>query len=81
MPELTLYYYDSCPFCRRVLHYLEQNEIKIPLKNLLTSIDIRQELVKIGGKSQVPCLVIDGKALYESNDIIQWFEENWRKET
>ena len=39
----------------------------------------RDELIKIGGKSQVPCLVIDGKALYESLDIIEWFKKNYKK--
>lgn len=29
-----------------------------------------------GGKHQVPCLFIDGKPLYESSDIIAWFEQN-----
>ena len=29
-----------------------------------------------GGKRQVPCLFIDGKPLYESSDIIAWFEQN-----
>lgn len=39
----------------------------------------RQELVKIGGKQQVPCLIIDGKALYESDDIIAWLDENYTR--
>lgn len=30
----------------------------------------------MGGKRQVPCLFIDGKPLYESSDIIAWFEQN-----
>ncbi|MDR2716000.1 MAG: glutathione S-transferase N-terminal domain-containing protein, partial [Coriobacteriaceae bacterium] len=29
-------------------------------------------LIKIGGKKQIPCLVIEGKALYESDDIIAY---------
>ncbi len=39
----------------------------------------RDELIKIGGKPQVPCLVIDGKALYESSDIIEWLKKNHKK--
>ena len=39
----------------------------------------REELIKIGGKTQVPCLVIDGKALYESLDIIEWFKKNYKQ--
>lgn len=30
-------------------------------------------LVRIGGSSQVPCLFINGKPLYESSDIIAFF--------
>ena len=40
----------------------------------------RDELIKIGGKPQIPCLVIDGKALYESLDIIEWFKKNYKKQ-
>jgi len=75
MSELTLYYKPTCPYCIKVLHFLEQNDISVPLKNINENSQNRQELINIGGKVQVPCLVIDGKALYESDDIIQWFTE------
>jgi len=77
MPELTLYKFDACPYCRRVSSYLEQRDIQIPIRDTMMEAGARGELMGIGGKSQVPCLVIDGDALYESLDIIQWFEENW----
>jgi glutathione S-transferase len=32
----------------------------------------QNDLIKIGGKKQIPCLVIEGKALYESDDIIAY---------
>ena len=35
-----------------------------------------QRLVELGGKAQVPCLVIDGEPMYESDDIIAWLAEN-----
>ena len=38
--------------------------------------DAADELARVGGKRQVPCLFIDGKPLYESLDIIKWLEEN-----
>ncbi len=31
-----------------------------------------QRLAEVGGKKQVPCLFIDGKAMYESDDIIEY---------
>ena len=78
--ELTLYQFDSCPFCIKVNHYLTQNSIRIPTKNTMTDPDAKAKLMKIGGKAQVPCLVIDGKALYESDDIINWFEQNYSEQ-
>lgn len=75
MRELTLYHKSTCPFCIKVLHYMDKNDIMMPMKNV-SDIDNYKELLKIGGKAQVPCLVIDGKALYESDDIIQWLERN-----
>ena len=33
-----------------------------------------KELVELGGKRQIPCLDINGEALYESKDILEWLE-------
>lgn len=35
-----------------------------------------KELVDFGGKMQIPCLDINGKALYESKSILSWLEEH-----
>ncbi|MFT4552325.1 MAG: glutaredoxin 3 [Chlamydiales bacterium] len=77
--DLTLYYTPTCPYCVRVLRYLEQEGLSLPMKDLFTSAPYRQELINIGGKGQVPCLVIDGKAMYESEDIIRWIEAQTKK--
>ena len=76
MAELTLYYSPTCPHCRKVLNFMQQNNIKIPVKNRDENPANRQELIRLGGMPQVPCLVIDGKALYESENIIDWLREN-----
>ena len=75
MKELTLYHKQTCPFCIKVLHYMEQEGIDIPLKNV-ADYNNYEELVGIGGKGQVPALSIGGNILYESDDIIQWFKDN-----
>ena len=49
------------------------------MKDTLENPANRAELIAIGGKPQVPCLVIDGKALYESLDIIDWVRKNFKK--
>ncbi len=78
MPELTLYTMDTCAYSQKVLRFLKQNDIAVPIKNISENSSYRQELLKLGGKTQTPCLVIDGRALYESDDIIAWFKANWK---
>ena len=72
MADLTLFYRPMCPFCQKVLHYMKENNIMLELKDVSGNPEAHQELMSVGGKTQVPCLSIDGKALYESDDIIQW---------
>ncbi|MCB1110434.1 MAG: glutaredoxin [Chlamydiia bacterium] len=74
-PILILYYSPSCPFSRKVLDFIESQKLEIPLKNIEEDPNSSEELLHLGGKSQVPCLFIDGKPLYESQDIIDWLSE------
>ena len=69
----------TCSYCIKVLNFMKQNNIALPLKDTSSNPANREELRKIGGKTQVPCLVINGKALYESDDIIKWLGANWKK--
>jgi|JI9StandDraft_1071089.scaffolds.fasta_scaffold133946_2 glutaredoxin 3 len=72
---LVLYYIPTCPFCQKVLDYLEEIGKEIPKKNIENDPKAKEELLHLGGKTQVPCLFIDGKPLYESSDIIDWLKE------
>lgn len=74
-PDLTLYYKKSCPFCHRVLSFMEENGINLDKRDTLQPGN-QNDLIRVGGKKQVPCLVINGKALYESADIIAYMREN-----
>ncbi|MEM9412824.1 MAG: glutathione S-transferase N-terminal domain-containing protein [Planctomycetota bacterium] len=75
MPELTLYHFPSCPYCQIVMECLQRLQKEIPMRDIQAEPGAREELIEIGGKGQVPCLVIDGKPLYESADIVRWLEE------
>ncbi|AZO95400.1 glutaredoxin [Iocasia frigidifontis] len=79
MENLTLYYFPSCPFCRKVLKFIEKNGLndKIEFKNTRQDDNAKKELLEIGRKDQVPCLFIDNKPLYESNDIITWLKSHY----
>lgn len=75
--ELKLYMFDACPFCRKVLREIEsQGRTDIELQNIQKNKEAKETLVEVGGKSQVPCLFIDGEPLYESDDIINWLREH-----
>ena len=76
MPELMLYYFPSCPYCRLVLDCLDRLDLEIPMRDIHSEPGARDDLIEIGGKGQVPCLVIDGKPLYESGDVVRWLEAN-----
>lgn len=74
--ELELYVMTGCPYCIKVENFLASNGISIPQRNITTDRAAEQRLIAQGGKRQVPCLFIDGKALYESSDIITWAKKN-----
>lgn len=60
MPELILYYFEECPYCQKVLDYIKKNEVEVTLRNTRKDHEARRELEMIGGKYQVPCLLING---------------------
>jgi len=74
--ELILYYNPNCPFCKKVLRYLQDHPHNVSLKNISSDPIAKEELFHIGGKVQVPCLFIDGTPLYESQYIIDWLKED-----
>lgn len=75
--KLELFKFDTCPYCRRVMKYIEQSGRKdIIYRDIHKDKENLQTLLKVGGMNQVPCLFIDGKPLYESLDIIEWLKEN-----
>lgn len=77
MFKLTLYYYATCPYCRKVTKFIEKHDLdEIELKNINQDQEAESELIEIGGKRQVPCLFIDGEPLYESEDILKWLKSN-----
>ena len=75
MAELTLYGRRTCPYCLRVISHIQNRGVDIPLCDT-SDPDNRSRLIEIGGKGQVPCLVIDGAPMYESGDIISWIDAN-----
>jgi glutathione S-transferase len=79
-PGLSLYHFESCPYCERVRSALRRLEIDVEMRDIHTTPRFGQELTAATGKSMVPCLRIEepGKParwMHESLDIIAYLEE------
>lgn len=75
MPDL--YILESCPYCRKVMDFLNENDIEYNKFNI-SEPENYDNLMKIGGKSQVPFLDDEknGVRMYESDDIIDYFRNS-----
>lgn len=77
MEKLTLYIMNTCPYCKKVLKFIEENKIEsIEIKDIIGNKENEKELIEKGGKKQVPMLLISEKPMYESDDIIKYLKEN-----
>ena len=76
MKDLRFFYMEGCPYCDKVRRYMEKSNINVEMVDINADPSNKEELIKLGGMHQVPMLLIDGKPMYESSDIITWFKEN-----
>jgi glutathione S-transferase len=76
--ELLLYAKAYCPYCRRVLRRARELGLELDQRDT-TLRENRERLIEVGGKRQVPCLLVNGEPMYESADIIQFLETRVRR--
>ena len=75
--KLELYKMSTCPFCRKVMRAIDElGRTDIEMHDIIESAEDKARLIRDGGKMQVPCLFIDGKPMYESDDIVAWLRAN-----
>ena len=72
--ELVLYKFNTCPYCVRVMRHVEGKDLGIEMKDTRMDREARAHLRKVTRRTQVPCLFVDGKPLFESADIIRWLD-------
>ncbi len=72
---LVLYKFNTCPFCRRVLGTLQGLDVEVKLRDTRRDEGAVEELIEKTGRTQVPCLVIDGEPLLESAEIVAWLTQ------
>lgn len=79
--KLSLYQFYACPFCMKVRRHIHKLNLPIELRDAQNNTAYRQELESQGGAIKVPCLRIEEESgvkwMYESNDIIQYLDEQY----
>lgn len=73
---LELYILETCPYSRKVMNYLDENEIPYN-KHDISQDDNLEKLIELGGMQQVPYLydTENDIGMYESDDIINYIDE------
>jgi glutathione S-transferase len=79
LEPLVLYNMEGSPYCRKVREALSELDLAHVVRNLPKGSPRRAELVRRGGKMQVPYLVDPntGQALYESDAIVAYLEAEY----
>jgi len=80
--RLVMYQFLTCPFCIKTRRAIRRLSLNIETRDALNDAPSRQQLLEGGGQIKVPCLRItsvDGHEewLYESDDIIQYLQQNF----
>ena len=76
---LILYTKNGCPFCHKVLDFVEEHGIEIDEREVYSSDEHMNELMEKGGKRQIPFLHDTKKEtmMYESGDIMEYLKDHY----
>lgn len=76
--KLELIHKWACPYSARVRDFVEERGLqdRIAYLEVNETEGAKDRLAQLTGKTQVPCLVVDGEPILESRDIIQWLDQN-----
>lgn len=82
---LSLYYFEGCPFCSRVLTAASRLGVDLELRDILSDPGLRRELLRATGRQTVPVLRIEDSSggvrwMPESADIVTYLEERFGPE-
>ena len=80
--KMKLYQFQQCPFCVKTRRTIRRLGLDIETRDARRDPQWNQELIKEGGRYQVPCLrqlKDDGSVewMYGSDDIIQYLDQRF----
>ncbi|HLM41958.1 MAG TPA: glutathione S-transferase N-terminal domain-containing protein [Microvirga sp.] len=76
--NLQLFHKWQCPYSARVRDFVDEHRLgdRIEYVEIQEAEGARDRLVGMTGKTQVPCLVVDGEPMLESGAIVEWLQQN-----
>lgn len=75
--KLELYHRWACPYSAKVRDYISEHDLSmIVFHDIDSDSDAENRLVSMIGEVQVPCLVVNGNPMLESDKIIRWLGDN-----
>lgn len=76
---MTLYHFDTCPYCLRVRRALADLDVEVELRNVQTEPAAQEALYRAMGRGTVPVLHIheEDRWLPESGDIVTFLYERY----
>jgi len=76
--QLQLFHKWQCPYSAKVRDFIDTHGLndRIEYAEITEDEGAKDRLAELTGKSQVPCLVVDGKPLLESDAIVKWLQQN-----
>lgn len=76
--QLQLFHKWQCPYSAKVRDFIDAHGLndRIEYSEITEDESARGRLAELTGKSQVPCLVVDGTPLLESDAIVKWLQQN-----
>ena len=76
--NLQLFHKWQCPYSARVRDFIDEHRLgdRIEYVEIHEVEGAQDKLAGMTGKSQVPCLMVDGEPMLESNKIVEWLRQN-----
>ena len=79
MAEIILYQFEQCPFCAKVRNKLKEMNLRYEKINVSYDREdpVRKELLEKSGVATVPVIMVGGKYIGDSAEIIKYLEDNF----
>ena len=79
MEKITLYQFESCPFCELVRQKLAEKKIEYEKVNVERDREdpVRKEIAETSGVSTIPVIKIGDKFIGDSQNIIEYLDKNF----